>query len=278
MEELLTELAGLSTEVPPGRDPAYPFVLSAGERRSFTANTILRDPSWRKRDGAGALRIGPVDAARIGVASGDAVRVTTKRGSAVAVADVDDAMQSGHVSLPNGLGLDYPDGDARSGRHRRGAERADVQRGPRLARRHAMAQARSGPARGRRAGRIGRLVASTAMRRTRFDEWPCPIARATDLIGDWWTPLVLRELFAGRSRFDDIQAELGCSRAVLAKRLNRLVDEGMVVKVPYEVHPPRYDYRFTDKGRAFWDVLAAMWRWGSDWLWERRAAGGPGGP
>lgn len=80
------------------------------------------------------------------------------------------------------------------------------------------------------------------MRRTRFDEWPCPIARTTDLIGDWWTPLVLRELFAGHSRFDDIQGALGCSRAVLAQRL--------------------------DKGRAFWDVLAAMWRWGSDWLWE----------
>jgi DNA-binding HxlR family transcriptional regulator len=106
------------------------------------------------------------------------------------------------------------------------------------------------------------------MRRTRFDEWPCPIARATDLVGDWWTPLVLRELFAGRSRFDDIQSELGCSRAVLTKRLNRLVDEGMVVKVPYAEHPPRFDYRFTDKGRAFWDVLAAMWRWGSDWMWE----------
>ena len=106
------------------------------------------------------------------------------------------------------------------------------------------------------------------MRRTRFDEWPCPIARTTDLIGDWWTPLVLRELFAGRSRFDDIQGALGCSRAVLAQRLDRLIDEGMLVKVPYEEHPPRFDYRFTDKGRAFWDVLAAMWRWGSDWLWD----------
>lgn len=105
------------------------------------------------------------------------------------------------------------------------------------------------------------------MRRTRFDEWPCPIARVTDLVGDWWTPLVLRELFSGRSRFDDIQAELGCSRAVLAQRLTRLIDEGMVVKVAYEDHPPRYDYRFTEKGRAFWDVLAAMWRWGSDWMW-----------
>ncbi len=106
------------------------------------------------------------------------------------------------------------------------------------------------------------------MRRTRFDEWPCPIARTTDLIGDWWTPLVLRELFAGRSRFDDIQGALGCSRAVLAQRLDRLIDEGMLVKVRYEEHPPRFDYRFTAKGRAFWDVLAAMWRWGSDWLWD----------
>ena len=49
---------------------------------------------------------------------------------------------------------------------------------------------------------------------------------------------------------------------MLTQRLNRLIDEGMLVKVPYEEHPPRYDYRFTDKGRAFWDVLAAMWRWG----------------
>jgi DNA-binding HxlR family transcriptional regulator len=79
---------------------------------------------------------------------------------------------------------------------------------------------------------------------------------------------VLRELFSGRSRFDDIQQQLGCSRAVLAQRLNRLMDEGMLVKVAYEEHPPRYDYRFTPKGRAFWEVLAAMWRWGSDWMWD----------
>jgi DNA-binding HxlR family transcriptional regulator len=106
------------------------------------------------------------------------------------------------------------------------------------------------------------------LRRTRFDDWPCPIARVTDLVGDWWTPLVLRELFSGRSRFDDIQEALGCSRAVLTQRLNRLIDEGLLVKVSYEEHPPRYDYRFTDKGRALWDVLAAMWRWGSDWMWD----------
>ena len=106
------------------------------------------------------------------------------------------------------------------------------------------------------------------MRRTRFDRWPCPIARTTDLIGDWWTPLVLRNAFAGQRRFDDFQQSLGLSRPVLAQRLNRLVDEGLMEKVRYEERPPRYEYRLTRKGREFWSVLAAMWRWGEDWLWE----------
>ncbi len=107
IDEMLTELRGLADEPGPSTDPEYPFVLSAGERRSFTANTILRDPTWRKRDPAGALRVSPADADRLGIGTGDAVRVTTRRGSAVATADVDEAMQAGHISLPNGLGLDY---------------------------------------------------------------------------------------------------------------------------------------------------------------------------
>lgn len=86
-------------------------MLSAGERRSFTANTIFRDPAWRKRDAAGSLRISPADAADLGVADGDLVRVTTKRGAVVAAAEVNQIMQPGHVSLPNGLGLDYLGGD-----------------------------------------------------------------------------------------------------------------------------------------------------------------------
>jgi DNA-binding HxlR family transcriptional regulator len=105
------------------------------------------------------------------------------------------------------------------------------------------------------------------VRRTRFDEWPCPIARAADLIGDWWTPLVMREAFFGRRRFDEFQQSLQAPRAVLTARLKRLCDEGMLERVAYQQSPPRYEYRLTDKGREFWDVLAAMWRWGSDWLW-----------
>jgi anaerobic selenocysteine-containing dehydrogenase len=111
--ELLDELASLRDEVPPGEDPVWPFLLSAGERRSFTANTIMRDPEWRKRDGDGALRISPADATELGLASGSKARLSTKRGSIVAIVDVDEAMQPGHVSLPNGLGLDHPEGEAR---------------------------------------------------------------------------------------------------------------------------------------------------------------------
>jgi DNA-binding HxlR family transcriptional regulator len=106
------------------------------------------------------------------------------------------------------------------------------------------------------------------VRRTRFDRWPCPIARTADLIGDWWTPILLRNAFAGQRRFEEFQESLGMSRAVLTRRLQRLVDEGILAKHLYQEHPPRYEYRLTRKGREFWGVLAAMWRWGEDWLWE----------
>lgn len=106
------------------------------------------------------------------------------------------------------------------------------------------------------------------MRRTRFDASPCPIARTTDLIGDWWTPIVMREAFLGRRRFDDFQQALSLSRGVLAQRLARLVEEGLLERRPYQERPPRHEYVLTDMGRDFYPVLAAMWRWGSDWLWE----------
>jgi anaerobic selenocysteine-containing dehydrogenase len=111
--ELLGELEVLRTEVPPGDDPAWPFMLSAGERRSFTANTIIRDPSWRKLEADIALRVSPSDAARIGVVDGGQARLTTKRASAIVAVAVDEAMAAGHLALPNGLGLDHLEGEQR---------------------------------------------------------------------------------------------------------------------------------------------------------------------
>ena len=108
LPELLAELGRLRGDVTELHDPAFPFVLSAGERRSFTANTIIRDPAWRKQDGEGALRMSPEDAGALGVRSGDQVRLSTRRGSVLAAVEVCDMMQRGHVSLPNGLGLTYP--------------------------------------------------------------------------------------------------------------------------------------------------------------------------
>jgi anaerobic selenocysteine-containing dehydrogenase len=88
-------------------------VLSAGERRSFTANTIIRDAAWRKRDEAGSLRVNPGDAARLGLTDGGLARVVTRRGSAVVTVSVHEAMQPGHLALPNGMGVDHVDGDQR---------------------------------------------------------------------------------------------------------------------------------------------------------------------
>jgi anaerobic selenocysteine-containing dehydrogenase len=105
--ELLHELAGLADEVPPGGDAQWPLMLSAGERRSFTANTNFRDPAWRKKDPDGALRVSPLDAERIGLADGDSAKLITRRAQAIVKVAVDDAMQPGHIAVPNGLGLDH---------------------------------------------------------------------------------------------------------------------------------------------------------------------------
>jgi anaerobic selenocysteine-containing dehydrogenase len=103
--ELLAEIARLAQRPAPGADAEWPFVLSAGERRAFTANTIIRDPRWRKRDGRGALRISDADATRLGITAGDTVRLSTRRGTAEVTVEPTPRMRAGHIALPNGLGL-----------------------------------------------------------------------------------------------------------------------------------------------------------------------------
>lgn len=116
LPELVAELGKLRDRAGDQPDPAFPFVLSAGERRSFTANTIIRDPGWRKSDADGALRMSPGDASALGVTTGDRVRLTTRRGSVSTAVEVSEGMQRGHVSLPNGLGVTAPGGvDATAG-------------------------------------------------------------------------------------------------------------------------------------------------------------------
>jgi formate dehydrogenase len=110
---LVEELTALASEQPPGGDPEFPLVLTAGERRSFTANTIIRDPAWRKRDAGGALRISEADATALRLDNGATALLTTKRGSAKVLVEISPMMRPGHVALPNGLGLTHtPDGEA----------------------------------------------------------------------------------------------------------------------------------------------------------------------
>ncbi len=84
----------------------FPFVLSAGERRAYTANTIFRNADWRKKDRDGALRMCAEDARRLALTDGDHARLRTPSGETVVVVEISERMQPGHVSLPNGLGVD----------------------------------------------------------------------------------------------------------------------------------------------------------------------------
>ncbi|MGB5811879.1 MAG: molybdopterin-dependent oxidoreductase [Polyangiales bacterium] len=108
LDDMLQEVGSLAE--PEAKDADYPFVLSAGERRSFTANTIIRNPDWRKKDAGGALRMHPDDASGLGVATSDVVRITTQRGSLLVEVETTDTMHRGHVSLPNGMGIAFPKG------------------------------------------------------------------------------------------------------------------------------------------------------------------------
>jgi len=103
------------------------------------------------------------------------------------------------------------------------------------------------------------------MQRTQFGEMACSIARTMDVIGEPWSPLVLRDVFAGVNRFDQIQADLGISRKVLTERLNHLVEQGVLERRQYDARP-RFEYHLTDKGIELVDLLMVMVGWGDRWL------------
>jgi DNA-binding HxlR family transcriptional regulator len=101
----------------------------------------------------------------------------------------------------------------------------------------------------------------------------CSIARTLDVAGEPWSPLVLRDVYVGISRFDDIQRDLGISRKVLTERLKWLLDQGLLERRRYSEHPPRFEYVLTPKGLEFCDVLIVMTNWGD--RWTAGAAGPP---
>lgn len=103
------------------------------------------------------------------------------------------------------------------------------------------------------------------MRRDTFAEMPCSLTRTLAVVGDAWTPLVIRDIAFGISRFDAIERNLGLSRKVLSQRLASLLEQGIITRTPYQQGPVRYDYSLTEKGNDLALVLAAMQAFGDKW-------------
>lgn len=103
-------------------------------------------------------------------------------------------------------------------------------------------------------------------RRTRLSDADCAIAQTLDVVGDWWTLLIVRDIARGRHRFEELRAELGISRKVLTERLNMLTDNEILRRELYREHPPRYEYRLTETGHGLLPVLAALQDFGDRWL------------
>jgi DNA-binding HxlR family transcriptional regulator len=104
------------------------------------------------------------------------------------------------------------------------------------------------------------------VRRASFAEMNCAVAQSLEIIGEWWTLLILRDAFLGVRRFDEFVERLGIARNVLTTRLDTLIDHGVLERRPYDEGRARYDYVLTDKGRALWPVLTAIREWGDEWL------------
>ena len=101
------------------------------------------------------------------------------------------------------------------------------------------------------------------MRRTNFSEMACPIARSLGRVGEWWSILILRDAFQGLTRFDQFEKSLGIAPNMLSRRLNELVEAGLMARRRYQERPPRDEYVLTDVGRDFQPVMIAIMGWGN---------------
>ncbi|HEU5001515.1 MAG TPA: helix-turn-helix domain-containing protein [Actinomycetota bacterium] len=103
------------------------------------------------------------------------------------------------------------------------------------------------------------------MHRTSFADMACSVARTLDVVGEWWTPLILRDAFLGTTRFDEFQRSLGIARNVLTARLQGLVEQGIFEKVRYHEHPERFGYHLTEAGRELFPIISSLIAWGDRW-------------
>lgn len=102
------------------------------------------------------------------------------------------------------------------------------------------------------------------MQRKSFEADKCPVARTLEVIGEWWTILIIRDAFAGISRFRDFQQNLGIAKNILSARLRKLVDDGILEIVPASDGTEYHEYRLTPKGRSLYIVLVAIRQWGQN--------------
>jgi DNA-binding HxlR family transcriptional regulator len=104
------------------------------------------------------------------------------------------------------------------------------------------------------------------MSKKRFVHMGCPVARALDEIGDWWTLLVIREAFYGVDTFSQFQKKLGVAKNVLTQRLDLLVEQKVMQRVRKRPEVDRATYQLTDKGHALLPVVIALMQWGNAWI------------
>jgi DNA-binding HxlR family transcriptional regulator len=102
------------------------------------------------------------------------------------------------------------------------------------------------------------------MQHTRLSDQPCPVARALDVVGEWWTLLIVRDAYLGARRFEDFRTT-GMADNILSARLKKLVEEGIFERRPYDERRNRFEYHLTQKGRGLLPVLGALRRWGKLW-------------
>ena len=101
------------------------------------------------------------------------------------------------------------------------------------------------------------------MRHTSFQGQACPIARSLERVGEWWSILILRDAFLGATRFEQFQKKLDIAPNTLTRRLNTLVEAGLLERHQYSQRPPRHEYLLTEAGRDFRPVLWALLAWGN---------------